>query len=151
MKTGERQIARLPRRRTDFREKSHKLIPGLTNVKTPLAKTTVKMETGLKLQEEARRIPARKARFREKCRFSRFSGFWRKSPIFADFRESRKNRDPGITTRLGADGSRSRNLVAFRKPGNPDPARKYTGFGNRSYTSRKYPIYDGIRRFNFPY
>jgi len=46
MQTGERQIARLPRRRPDFREKSHKMIPKLTTVKTQLSKTTVKMKTG---------------------------------------------------------------------------------------------------------
>ena len=70
------------------------MAPELTNAKTPLPKTTVKMKTDLKSREPGRRIATQKAQMPGKCRFSRFpgiflisrafpdfSGFWPKSPI----------------------------------------------------------------------
>ena len=117
LREADRQISTQKSDFGDFREKSHKLIPELTNVKTPLAKTTVKMKTGERqIARFPRRSPdfeknAKKVDFPEKGQKSggkpffpkkavfpenavfpekcRFSGFLAKSPIFCDFAKAR--------------------------------------------------------------
>ena len=116
------------------------MAPKLTNAKTSLPETTVKMKTDLKLREPARRIFAQKSRFREKCRFSRFSGemaFSRKNADFPDFGPNR--RFPGI-----AEKSRPRN---YKSPWSQWIAKAKS---SRISEPRKSRSRSGIARFRQP-
>ena len=120
MKTGERQIARFSRRRPDFREKSHTLIPKLTYVKTPLTKTTVKTKTG---ERQIARFPRRrpdfwhlsqKSRFSEKMAFSGKMAVFRKNVVFPEngvFPDFRQNFGSSAISRKCWPGNRNRLRV----------------------------------------